>query len=390
MPAFLILSSAPVIEAPRREAILDVAFVEGMKLVCVFWPGRVRCALRRSGAAIPGGMRFSPRRLGFELIVQDPHEPVSAVLVEEANLVLCAGDDRHNLYLPTLAKGRLTRVVYTLESSLFQGISRIWASHRPLGQRLGSALRMVRDEAALRSALRQADGVQLNGYAAWRSYRKLNPNSLMYLENRVRTPMLSRAGDQRARADRLRSGAPMTLVHLGGLDADTGALDLLQAAYLLKARGVAFRLAFLGTGALESRLADGIAALGLRAEVSLDGAMDFDSQIVPLLRARADLLLCARRRGDPLSLYLEAMSLGVPVLGYANPMWRRLQADSDGGWTCRTGRVSALAAMLARLDGEREAVVRASARALDFARAHAFEPLFARRMAHLRETAGVE
>jgi hypothetical protein len=43
---------------------------------------------------------------------------------------------------------------------------------------------------------------------------------------------------------------------------------------------------------------------------------------------------------------------------------------------------------IAALDANREAIVAASSRAVDFARANSFETVFARRMSDLREIAG--
>lgn len=391
MPVLLMLSPAPVIEAPKREVILDVNFVEGMKLHCQFWPGRVCCVLRRGAREISGGMRFSQRRLGFDLITLDPDEEVPEVLIDEASLVYCSADDMRYLSLAEKMRGRLARLVYTLESAPAARLGGVLADpQRAFGYRLRSALWLMRKEPLLSAALSAADGVHLNGFPAYRAYRALNRNSLMYLENRIRTPMLARSADQQARADHLHSQSPLRLVHVGPLEPATGVMDLLQAAYLLKARGVAFRLELFGEGSLAGRLGDGIAALGLSDRVTLAGNPAFETALAPYLRRQADVLLSARRLGDPASIYIEAMGCGLPVLGYANAMWRRLFRESDGGWLCRRGSVSALAQAVARLDGERATIIRASARALAYARAHTFETVFARRMEHLRAVARLD
>ncbi|WP_333829651.1 glycosyltransferase [Pararhodobacter sp.] len=391
MPALLILSPAPVIEIPGREVVLDVKFVEGMKLHSQFWPGRIRCVLRRGAVAIPGGMRFSPRRLGFEIVLLDPDEPIPDVLMDEAALVFCAADDARYLHLPDRLRGRLTRLVYTLESTPAARMrGALFERQRSIWHRLESVAGALRNEASLRAALRAADGLQFKGYAVQQAYRWLRRDGLIYLDNRLRTPMLARAADQQARGARLLKGAPLSLVHIGPLEDLTGVMDLLQAAFLLKQRGVNFRLELFGEGALAGRLRSGIAAMGLGEQVTLAGNPGFEAELVPHLRGKADLLLAAGRQPDPASLYTEAMGCGVPVLGYANAMWRKLQAESGGGWLSRAGSVSALTAALARLDGDRQAIIRASASALDYARGQTFEHVFARRMTHLRSIAGLE
>jgi len=391
MAALLMLSPAPVVETLGREVLLDVDFVEGMKLHCQFWPGRVCCVLRRGAAAIPGGQRFSPRRLGFDLVLLDPDEPLPEVLIDEASLVYCSADDLQYLHLPQQMAGRLTRLVYTLENAPGLRLANALGNRqRSIWGRMRSALWVLRNEPALRAALRAADGVQFNGFPAHRAYRRLHRDNLLYLDNRLRTPMLARATDQQARADRLRGGAPLKLVHVGPLEQNSGVSDLLQMAYQLKSSGVDFRLELFGDGGLAGRLRDGIAALGLGAQMSLAGSPGFDAELVPHLRREADLLLAPRRQADPTSVYTEAMGCGVPVLGYANTTWRRLQAESGGGWHCRKGSVAGLVRALVRLDGDREAILRASASALAYARGHTFEHVFASRMTHLRTIARLE
>jgi glycosyltransferase involved in cell wall biosynthesis len=95
-----------------------------------------------------------------------------------------------------------------------------------------------------------------------------------------------------------------------------------------------------------------------------------------------------RKLSTPVSSYLEAMGCGLPVLGYGNAMWSRMQAESGGGWVVGQ-RPGALVEAVERLHANREAVIAASAKAVDFARANAFESAFARRMNDLRDIAGV-
>lgn len=391
MAALLILSPAPVVETPGREVLLDVDFVEEMKLHCQFWPGRVCCVLRRGAVSIPGGKRFSPRRLGFDIVLLDPDEPLPEVLIDEANLVYCSADDSRYLDLPHRMRGRLTRLVYTLEKAPGRRLAGALADRqRGVWGKARSALMFVPHEATLRAAIREADGVQFGGFAAHRAYRRLHANGLLSLENRLRTPMLARAIDQQARAERLSDGAPLTLVHIGPLEQASGVHDLLQVAYLVKLRGVDFRLVLLGEGSLSDRLRDGITALGLGAQVSLSDTPGFEAELVPYLRREADLMLAPRRQSGPASAYIEVMGCGVPVLGYANATWRHLHAGSGGGWLCRKGSISAVVRLLERLDADRQAIIRASARALAYARGQTFEHVFASRMTHLRRVARLE
>ena len=378
MTCLLMLSSVPVVETPGHEVLLDIDFVERMKLHCQFWPGPVRCVLRRGAGKVQGGRLFSRQRLGFELVVLDPYEPLPEALIDEAGLVFCSADDTRNLSLAERMKGKLTRLVYTLESPpglrLPAALGGGWCGHRG---RLGAALR-------------GADGLQFHGLSVPPAYHRRHRDALCFLDSRLRAPMLARADHQAARTERLLARAPLTLAYIGPLEPETGASDLVEMAHLLHRRGMEFRLFLYGEGSLAERLRGDIAARGLAGRVKLAGAAAFDLRLALWLRQEADLLLSPRRNAHPSPICIEAMGCGVPVLGYANAMWRRLQAASAGGWISRRGSIPAMARMLLRLDGEREAVVRASDSALAFARLHTFERVFASRMTHLRAVAGME
>ena len=87
MASLVMLSPAPMIEAPGGEVILDVKFVEGMKLHCQLWPGPVRCVLWRGAASIDEPMRYARARLGFDLLMLDAGAPVPELLLDEAAMV---------------------------------------------------------------------------------------------------------------------------------------------------------------------------------------------------------------------------------------------------------------------------------------------------------------
>ena len=389
MPRLLIITPAPVIETPAGELVLDIDFVEGMKLHCQLWPGPVTCLMRRDSGPVPRPLRFSAQRLDFDLCILDQDAALPDALLDEASLVYCAADDMRHLDLPEVLGGRMARLVYTIEQPLSARLHTALAGRRrSLRRRLRTALWSMSKEAALRKALAAADGLHCNGLPAWYAYRNLARSAIHFHDNRMRRPMLARDQDQALRAERLRTGAPLRLVYFGPLEADSGVQDILPAAHLAQAAGLDFRLAIIGEGPLAPRLADGIRALGLSARVTLTASPGFDTVLVPRLRREADIFIAPRRLSDPLSSYVEAMGCGLPVLGYANRMWRALQAESGAGWAVRS-RPGAVLRQLQLLDANREAVVDASARAIDHARANTFETVFARRMSHLREVAGI-
>ena len=388
MPTLVMLSPAPVVEIPGGEVMLDTGFVEGMKLHCQLWPGRVCCVLRRGRGMTGEPMRYHPTRLGFEMLILDPGEQLPDVLLDEAGLVYVALDDMIYLDLHLRMRGRLGRLVHTVEQPLAGRLLAAWA-HPSIRRRFGSMLWNLRREGRFRQALAAASGAHFNGFPAWSAYRRLNDRALVYLDNRLRAPVMARPPDMEGRLARLSSGAPLRLVSFGALDAESGVVDLLPVASLLAARGVDYTLDIFGAGPMAGRLADGIAALGLKGRVTLRGAVAFDAVLAPHLRRQADVMLLPRRLSTPVPHYIEAMGCGLAVAGYGNAMWRAIQARSGGGVVC-AARPGALVSAIARLDADRPALARACTQALAFARDHSFEAVFAARMNDLRRIAGLD
>lgn len=384
------LSPAPLIERDGGEIVLDVRFVEGMKLHCQLWPGPVRVVLHRGRETVEQPMRYAAARLGFDLIVLDRGAPVPDLLLDEAALIYAAADDMQYLNLPDRLRGRMARLVFTVDDSLPGRVARAMGLEGSMRRRLGAVWWNLRHEVALRRALGAAKSVQCNGYPAASWYGRTNPRLLRFVDSRMRAPMMVRPPEQQSRAEAQRQGDPLRLVWFGALTADSGVADLLPMAHLLAARGVPFSLALWGDGPLQGRIRDGIDGLGLVDHVSLAPMPPFDPVLVPRLRREADVFVLPRRLPTALSSYVEAMGCGLPVLGYANGMWRRMQRESGAGWAVRSGSPGALAKAVQRLHDDREALITASARAVEHARLNAFETTFARRMNDLRDIAGVE
>jgi colanic acid/amylovoran biosynthesis glycosyltransferase len=389
MSTLVMLSPAPVIEAPGDEVVLDSRFVDGMNLHCQLWPGQVVCVMRRGAPAIPEGARYAVRRLGFELVLTDHGQDLPPSLLDSASLVYCAADDMRYLDLAQTMRGRIGRLVYTVDQSLSERLATARDARWTLRRQFGAVAWNLRREGRLRRALTQADGVHLNGLAAAASYGRHNPNTLVYLDNRIRQPMLARSQDQAARAQRLAQGAPLRLVAVGPLDPGSGIEDLLPIAFLLKGRGMAFQLDIFGRGALAQRFLDGITSLGLEGHVRLAPPGSFEGQLLPHLRRECDLALMPRRVPEGPGPYVEAMGCGLPVIGYGSASWRRMARVSGAGWVTEAWP-GTMATEIAALNADRPRLIAASDRAVAYAVETTFEKVFARRMAHLRDLARLD
>jgi colanic acid/amylovoran biosynthesis glycosyltransferase len=389
MPTLVMLSPAPVIELPGDEVVLDSRFVEGMNLHCQLWPGPVVCVMRRGALTIPEGVRFSIRQLGFELVLTDRDHDVPAALLDSASLVYCAADDMRYLDLAQAMRGRIGRLVYTVDQSLGERLAMARDQRWSLRRQYGAVVWSLRRERGLRQALRAADGVHLNGMAAADSYGRQNPNTLVYLDNRLRQPMLARSAEQAERARRLTDGAPLRLVALGRLEANSGIEDLLPIAFLLKNQGVDFHLDVMGRGELAASFHSRIAALGLTGQVTLSDPGSLEGNLIPHLRQHCDLALLPRHGPEGPGAYVEAMGCGLPVIGYASSSWRLMARESGAGWVT-AGWPGSMATRIISLNQRRAELVVASRLAVAYAAETTFEKVFARRMSHLRSLAGLD
>ena len=388
MSALVILSDTPVIETPSGEVVLDVGFVEAMKLHCQLWPGRVRGVVWRGTAPAAQAMRYSPERLGFDLVALDAGAPLPPLLLDESGLIYCSADDARHLHLGEAMRHRLGRLVLSLETTPLERLTQA-LTQKPYRSWPAATFAVLRHEVALRRALRHADGLHLRALGAEFGYRWFNREVLVCTASRLRLPMLARSAERAARAERLRSGAPLRLACCEPLERASGAGDLLPLAQILRAQGMDFTLEIIGEGSMAGRLRDGIAGLALGAQVSLRPPMGFESALVPHLRQNVDLMLMPNRAPAAGLRAIEAMGCGVPVLAYTSPSWRWVSALSGGGWACRRGP-GPMARQIRALDTGREVLIAASRAALSFARGHTFEAGFMNRMAHLRAIAGLE
>lgn len=378
----LLLATAPVIE--EAEGLrLDVKFVEGMRLHAALWGGPVRCVLRRGAGAIPFGARYAPQDLGFDLTILDPGVPLPAGLIVPGTMVFAAADTAEVLGLVPQVRAAGAKIVYSLEYTLATRleIARLDRS-RGLPRRLWSVLWNIRQERRRRRALREADGVQFNGYPAHDRYHGLNRESLLYLDGRMTQDMMAQPVEMAARRAHLASGGALRLIHSGRLEWMKGAQDLLPVMRALRGRGVQATLDIYGAGSLRDSIAAGLPEFN--GSVRLHDPVDFERVLVPVSRTSADVFLSCHRQSDPSCTYIEAMGCGLAIAGYDNQMWSRMAGVAGAGKVAPLGDIEALAGRIAEWDRDREDLALACDRGLAFARAHDFPTEFRARMDHLR------
>lgn len=371
LPHLMMLAPAPVIRLPDGRLRLDVKFVEGMRAHAALWKGTVESVLWEGAATVPFGAEYAPDDLGFMLKVlpQGARPEVAG-----ADLLAAPADMAEALALA----GGPVPVVFVVEYTIGTRL-RIVALDRERGplRKLRSALWNLSAERQRRRAFRRAAGVQCNGYPAFRAYRGLNRATMLYLDGRMRAGMMATPAEMAAK---VAYDGPLRLVHSGRLEPMKGAQDLLPVAQGLLSSGVEFTLDIFGTGSLGPQIGAGASAFGGR--VRLHDPVDFERELVPWMRSKADLFLSCHRQADPSCTYLESLGCGVPVLGYANEMWAEMAPASAGGWAVPMGDRKALVDRICAVAADRGNLHKAAAAGLSFAQGHDFETEFKKRMAH--------
>ncbi|WP_207623644.1 glycosyltransferase [Rhodobacter calidifons] len=388
MSSLLMIAPAPVIESGGRLR-LDVKFVEGMRVQQGLWPSRMTVALRRGVPAIPFGRDYGRDELPFDLLLLDPDEALTARHLSGFDLIYAGGDDFHCLGLPDLLHPgqKLVYVIeYTQETRL--QIMDLDRSRSLLG-RLRGRLWLRQQERRRLRAFRAATALQANGYPAHDLYAPICADTLLYLDGRMTPDLFATETEMTARETWRAAGGPMRLIFSGRLEPMKGAQDLIPVARALERNGVDFTLDVFGTGALQGDVAAAMQQLAEPGRVRLHGAVDFETELVPFTRTRADIFLGCHRQADPSCTYIEAMGCGVAVASYDNRMWQRLNGEAKAGWGSPLGEPERLAERLIALSRDPQAITRASRNAWEFSRAHGFLPEFRRRMEHLARIAGI-
>jgi glycosyltransferase involved in cell wall biosynthesis len=142
-----------------------------------------------------------------------------------------------------------------------------------------------------------------------------------------------------------------------------------------------------GDGELKQTMQRQIAVNGLDDCVKMMGVLKFNTELIPFVKANADLFVCCHRQGDPSCTYLETMSCGVPIIGYANEAFAGIVRHSQTGWLVEMDRPKLLAKKVAELSRSRDALKAMSFDSLRFAKLHTFEKTFANRISHMEQIA---
>lgn len=352
---------------------IDPKTVAGMEKYAAAWPGPVHFVARR-GPLDERSQPFEwprPEDLPFDVSVADD---VEETVRHIGSSMVLAPLELENAPLLGLASRCVLVCDYPLRVR--------WENAR-LDPRLGhldrarTAVGLGRRAVELRRMIRRADGLQCNGPDTYETYARYSSSPVRYLDTRVTTDDVAAARTRSTSQERT-----LRLAFSGRWIEQKGVLDAVEVAERLYDDGVPVHLTLLGGGPLETRLRD-----RNHPAVTVQGRLDFASDWVPYVRDHVDVMVLPHPQGDSASTFLESMSCGTPVAGYANRYWRSLHADSGGGWTTPVAQQLPLASLLASLAENRDEMARVRSAGLEYGAVHSFDLEFERRVQHLLSVA---
>jgi len=394
-PGLVILSTSAATPYADGQLGLSRKFLEGVRAYGRHWPGRVTVLVEPT--VRPTGdldhVRVWPSELGFGTLVA-PFSPalLRGVLQQQPHAAVVLGmlSSRHAELERHVRSAGATRVPWVLFAE--QNLATRWriaalSTRNPM-LRLRRLAGVLRRERRLVQAAGRVAGLQCNGTPAFAQYGPANDNCLLYFDGRLTTALLPTPEAVQARVERNGRAGHLRLVFSGRLDRIKGADHLVDVALELRRLGIPFELAICGDGELRPAIEQRLRQHGLMACVQVRGTLDFETELVPLVRDWADLFVCPHRQGDPSCTYLETLGCGVPIVGYANEAFAGVVRHSRAGWLVPLDQPRRLAEAIVEVAADRAALAAASTRALTFGAQHRFEPTFETRARHLLATAG--
>jgi len=379
-----VLPELKVKVGPNGTLTLTQKFIDGMLEYSKYWNGPVTALMEPSvdRSWNLDEVEIDPGQLPFKVEVTSYDDPGLGRILSGYRAILGSVSYRQN-HLSKLCQSISVPCVYVSENTLRTHWQVTWAETK---NRLVCLRRMwwhSNQERLFRRAIRSASGIQCNGTPTYESYRAINPRPLLFFDTRVTEDMLVSDPELEERTGQLMQGGPIRLLFSGRLALMKGADHLVRVASELRRLGVAFEFTICGEGPREPQIRADIERMGLRDCTRLAGVLDFKTQLVPLTKRQADLFVCCHRQGDPSCTYLEVMSCGVPIVGYANEAFQGIVSHSGTGWLVPMNRPGKVAQRIAELSANRSALVEAARKARDFGRQHTFERTFRSRIEHI-------
>lgn len=388
MQSTKLLSIAPSVPVwvDTEQLIFDRKFYDGMLQYIEAWEGSIRCVIRTSNKQLPafGTITKSREELPFEIMLIEKDGKVEPQHLAGSQVVLASGDNFNGLHISRICKNLGIKCVYSIEYIPETRYQIIEMEGNGYIRTLRKKLYIWQGEHKRKSAFKYADGLQANGAAAYNEY-KLFPNCHLYFDTRINKDILISDDQLKQRFKNLEDRKTLHLAFSGRLIKMKGADHLVELAKKLTTKGVDYKMTIYGAGDQESSMKAQIQNLALEKNVCLAGAVDFYSELIPDIKANVDLYVVLHRQSDPSCTYLETLSCGIPIVGYANKAFLGLLERADIGWAKPISDITGIADIVESLSINKDKLMAKSKNAIEFARLHDFETTFKARIKHLSD-----
>jgi colanic acid/amylovoran biosynthesis glycosyltransferase len=383
-----IIQALPAKKLPDEEVLLTRKLMEATDKFGSLWPGPITVMMEETeeDSREIDPREFKLSKLPFKLEIGSFDQITTTRLKNKTSLVLATLGYRQN-HISQVCQAANIPCIYISEYTLktrkqivaveeSQPIKRLWRSRWEEKQ-----------ERKQLNAIALADGLQCNGTPTYNVYKNLCSDTLLFFDTRIREDMLVTPDELEKRTQSLIDNKPLRLVFSGRLNKMKGADHLLDVARELKQLKIPFELSISGRGDLEEMMHQRIIAEGLSDCVKMLGVPEFETEFFPFVKKNIDLFVCCHRQGDPSCTYIETMSCGVPIVGYANEAFEGIVGQSKSGWLVEMNRPTLLAQKIAELNLQRGEIKKMSFKAIDFARKHTFEKTYEARTLHMKQIA---
>jgi colanic acid/amylovoran biosynthesis glycosyltransferase len=215
--------------------------------------------------------------------------------------------------------------------------------------------------------MREAHSIHCNGYPIFEVAQRHNENTLMYLDSRITEDMM--ISDHALNARLRNRGQRLRLLFSGRYERMKGADDAIKVAINCIRRGLDIEMHCYGQGPLRSEMQR--LAADYQGRIQIHDPVPYP-ELVKIART-FDLFVCCHIQSDPSCTYLETFGAGLPIVGYANRMWKRLAKESRAGFSSPIGNPNRVADGVQWLMNDRATLNEMSTSALDFAYLHSHE-----------------
>jgi len=383
LPVLVIASSLAVKMLDDGYVSMSKKFVSGVAEYQKEWPGTVHVIMEPT--ATEGNnldyQRMKIADLPFQLSIKQFSDPGVKEIIREASIVSMMLYHKQ-FHLAKICRDLAVPCVYVSEYTFKTRRQIISSEGHSLPMRLAKYVLEGLREHKARQAVRNATGLQSNGVPTFGKYHNINRNPMLFFDTRTSRDMLATQVHIDLRNTVLKETGVLRLGFSGRLIKMKGVDHLISVAKSLSEMGVKFTLSICGDGGLKPEMEHEVTANGLTDKVRFEGNLAFEDELVPFIRDNIDVFLCCHRQGDPSCTYLETMSCGVPIMGYANEAYVGVYTASRAGWIIPMNEPEMMAEQLSKLTPTEIKIE--SSKSLEFARGHTVEEEFSRRMAHIR------